>query len=238
MTTKITPPREIAINSVDCRNIIESFAKGFQYNGANIYPDKALKTDVKYLSEDYVNQMLEAKDLEIDKLNFMVERQLAIPMKFYANPVQLEQDKVATELINRVKSEFNLRLAKKDTQTIREIFLEYANTINIQLDENIKWLVRHLKFVYETQGQKWISTKDMLPEPDEDVLIINDVRKWDEKRPVRIMIAHTGFFENQFTIGGPNALTGYHKIKGLYFAVPAILHPESVTHWMPLPKQP
>ena len=84
----------------------------------------------------------------------------------------------------------------------------------------------------------WIKTTDKLPEPNKKVLIIRDVRKWNKERPVRIDIAHTGFFENETIIGGPSALTGYHKMKGIYFAVPAILHPESVTHWMELPLLP
>ena len=84
----------------------------------------------------------------------------------------------------------------------------------------------------------WINTKDRLPEPNKKVLIVRDVRKWDNKRPVTIDIAHTGYLEKETTIGGPNALTGYYKLKGLFFSLPAILHPESVTHWMELPSLP
>jgi hypothetical protein len=84
----------------------------------------------------------------------------------------------------------------------------------------------------------WIKTKDKLPEPNKKVLIVRDVRKWDEKRPVIIDIAYTGVFEKETEVGGPNSLTGYYKMKGIYFSVPAILHPESVTHWMELPSLP
>lgn len=85
---------------------------------------------------------------------------------------------------------------------------------------------------------EWISTKDRLPNVGEKVLIVRNVKKWDEKRPITIDVAHTGFLENETIIGGPIALTGYHKMKGIYFSVPAILHPEEVTHWMPLPELP
>ena len=84
----------------------------------------------------------------------------------------------------------------------------------------------------------WISVKDKLPEPGQRVLIVRNVKKWDEKRPITIDLATTGIFEKERMIGGPNSLTGYHRMKGFYFAVPAILHPESVTHWMPLPDLP
>ncbi len=88
------------------------------------------------------------------------------------------------------------------------------------------------------ENKNWISIKDRLPEPNKRVLIITDVRKWDKTRPIKIEIANTGFFEKEIMIGGPNALTGYHKMKGIYFSVPAILHPEIVTHWMELPNLP
>ncbi|CAN1553348.1 Domain of unknown function DUF551 [Spirosomataceae bacterium] len=84
----------------------------------------------------------------------------------------------------------------------------------------------------------WTKTADRLPEPNKKVLIVRDVRKWDQGRAVSIDIARTGFLENETIIGGPKALTGYHKMKGVYFAVPAVLHPESVTHWMELPSLP
>lgn len=85
---------------------------------------------------------------------------------------------------------------------------------------------------------EWISVKDRLPGIGERVLIVRDVTAWDSKRPRTIDLAHTGFFETETTIGGPVSLTGYHKMKGLYFSVPAILHPDSVTHWMPMPGLP
>ncbi len=81
----------------------------------------------------------------------------------------------------------------------------------------------------------WIRATDKLPEPNQKVLIVRDVRKWDSKRPITIDLAYTGFFEEDTRIGGPIALTGYKDIKGIYFSVPAILHPEEVTHWMSIP---
>jgi hypothetical protein len=90
----------------------------------------------------------------------------------------------------------------------------------------------------DLKTMEWIKTKDRLPEPNKKVLIVRDVRKWDEKRPVTIDIAYTGYSEEEILIGGPIALTGYHKMKGIYFSVPAILHPEEVTYWMELPSLP
>lgn len=81
----------------------------------------------------------------------------------------------------------------------------------------------------------WISTKERLPEPGTEVLIVRDVRKWDKKRSVHVDVAKVGELKRETIIGGPKSLTGYHKLKGIYFAVPAILHPESVTYWQPLP---
>ncbi len=81
----------------------------------------------------------------------------------------------------------------------------------------------------------WISTKDTLPKKGDRVLIIRDVRKWDKKRIPHSDIATVGYLETETKIGGPVSLTGYHNMQGIYFAVPAILHPDSVTHWQPLP---
>lgn len=77
-----------------------------------------------------------------------------------------------------------------------------------------------------------------MPEVGDRVLIVIDVRAWDKKRPRRIEIAHVGSFENPTQIGGPHSLTGYTIIVGKYFSIPAILHPDSVTHWKPLPELP
>lgn len=84
----------------------------------------------------------------------------------------------------------------------------------------------------------WISTKDKLPKPGERVLIIRDVRKWDDKRPIEIDIANVGYLERETRIGGPTSLTGYFNLVGIYFSVPAVLHPDSVTYWKPLPEFP
>ena len=84
----------------------------------------------------------------------------------------------------------------------------------------------------------WISVNDIMPEEGTKVIIVRDVRKWSSKRPITISIADVGYLDEMTRIGGPNSLTGYTNIKGIYFSVPAILHPESVTHWQPLPEAP
>jgi len=92
--------------------------------------------------------------------------------------------------------------------------------------------------VLQGENNGWISVKDRLPNKGENVLIFRDVRKWDEKRIPHIDFAQVGYLEKDTLIGGPNSLTGYSRMQGIYFAVPAILHPESVSHWMPLPEPP
>ena len=83
----------------------------------------------------------------------------------------------------------------------------------------------------------WISTKDRLPEAGQKVLIVRDVRKWDKERKVEVDIANVHFSKKQ-EFGGPNSLTGSGYLKGIYFAVPSILHPDSVTYWQPIPSLP
>lgn len=91
---------------------------------------------------------------------------------------------------------------------------------------------------YQKLSKSWISIKEKLPIPGSEVLIIRDVRKWDSKREVRVGFAKVGFFDEETEIGGPRSLTGYHKMIGIYFAVPSILHPDSVTYWQPAPDLP
>lgn len=85
---------------------------------------------------------------------------------------------------------------------------------------------------------QWISVKDKFPEPNSRVLIVRDVTSWDKTRPIFVDVANVGFLEKETRIGGPNSLTGYATIKGIYFSVPSILHPDSVTHWIQLPELP
>ena len=84
----------------------------------------------------------------------------------------------------------------------------------------------------------WVSVNDRLPKRGDQVLVVIDVRKWDAKRKLRIETAIVGFFDEPTRIGGPVSLTGYKTIQGIYFAIPAIMHPEAITHWMPLPEFP
>lgn len=87
-------------------------------------------------------------------------------------------------------------------------------------------------------NNKWISTKDKLPEPNTKVLIVRDYRKWRKGEKPYVDIATVGFLEQETQVGGPKSLSGYHNLKGVYFAVPAILHPDSVTFWREIPELP
>lgn len=96
-------------------------------------------------------------------------------------------------------------------------------------------LIDLLANAYKKNINGWISTKERLPEADETVLIVRDYRKWDAKRKPYVDIANVGFLEKETQIGGPVSLSGYHNLQGIYFSVPAILHPDSVTFWQPIP---
>lgn len=89
--------------------------------------------------------------------------------------------------------------------------------------------------IKNTINNEWISTKDRLPKAGEKVLIVRDVRPWDKKRKPHVDIANVHFSKKQSSFGGPNSLTGSGYLQGIYFSVPAILNPDSVTYWQPLP---
>lgn len=85
---------------------------------------------------------------------------------------------------------------------------------------------------------KWIkieSQKDM-PEPNQEVLIVCDYTKYGRGRKINHARVHLTIEPRPY--GGPNALTGSGNLQGIYFSIPAILNPETVTHWMPLPQLP
>lgn len=90
----------------------------------------------------------------------------------------------------------------------------------------------------EGQNPKWIKieSQDDMPEPNQEVLIVCDYTKYG--RGTKINHANVHFTVEPRAYGGPNALTGSGKLQGIYFSIPAILNPEVVTHWMPLPQLP
>lgn len=83
---------------------------------------------------------------------------------------------------------------------------------------------------------KWISIKDKKPTPLTEVLVVLDYRPWGHRRRVEIATPH--YTHTRLAYGGPNALTGSGMLNGTYFSIPAIVHPDVVTHWMELPKLP
>jgi hypothetical protein len=76
---------------------------------------------------------------------------------------------------------------------------------------------------------KWISTRDKLPDKGTKVEIIVDVRRWNAKSEPYRTNANVGYFNTSHRIRGRVSITGYFNIKGIYFAAPTVLHPESVT---------
>lgn len=88
----------------------------------------------------------------------------------------------------------------------------------------------------ENNGWIKIESESDMPKPGQEVLIFCDYTKFG--RGVRINKANVHFTTEFQEYGGPNALTGSGTLEGTYFSVPAILKPETVTHWMPLPDAP
>lgn len=94
------------------------------------------------------------------------------------------------------------------------------------------------------EGDKWISVKDRLPDYEQvfpkkvqRVLILMNYEKWGRNEE-RIEIANLHFADEPQHFGGPNSLTGQGYLTGLYYSIPAIINPECVTHWQPLPSPP
>jgi len=83
---------------------------------------------------------------------------------------------------------------------------------------------------------KWISVTESLPKPGTDVLILKDLSKWNRGKHIYKASVHLA--EKPQSYGGPNSLTGRGYLTGVYFAIPAICNPDTITHWMPLPEPP
>jgi hypothetical protein len=123
------------------------------------------------------------------------------------------------ELKNKIAFQLGFLLYSRKSiestvEQIKEIAVDYAN--------DSKWIKIETDFDY--------------PEPNIEVLIVCDYTEYG--RGKKIQQASTHLAETPRPFGGPNALTGSGMLKGIYFAIPAILNPKTVTHWMPIPKLP
>jgi predicted Co/Zn/Cd cation transporter (cation efflux family) len=78
----------------------------------------------------------------------------------------------------------------------------------------------------------WIKIEDEKPKPNTRVLVYCNYEKYNRKNVSHIAEVH--YSEKYINYGGPMSLTGKGKLIGIYFAIPAILSPETVTHWYPL----
>lgn len=95
-----------------------------------------------------------------------------------------------------------------------------------------------LSFAEEYANQsRWISCSEKLPEANQEVLILTDYTEYGRPKK-RIDIASVHFAEENIRFGGPNSLSGQGFLKGIYFAIPAILNPDVVKFWQPLPETP
>lgn len=119
------------------------------------------------------------------------------------------------------------------TETLKELIREKDLTIKSVNEENAD-LRRKLKAEKLKNKKPWICIKEHPPTPGTEILAKLDYTKWGHGKSVRQ--SSVRFSEFEISYGGPHALTGAGKLKGLYFSIPAILHPEVVTHYINLPE--
>lgn len=67
-------PKEVTINEYDVAKMKKSFSLGYQYSNVKVFPHKSLPSDIKYLSENHVKELLSDKDKEIKRLNLEIAR--------------------------------------------------------------------------------------------------------------------------------------------------------------------
>lgn len=80
---------------------------------------------------------------------------------------------------------------------------------------------------------RWIDMNDRKPLPATKVLVLLDYTEY--RRDKRVEIAHVYSTAEPMRYGGPNSVTGQGWLTGLYFAIPSIVAPGIVSHWMELP---
>lgn len=80
---------------------------------------------------------------------------------------------------------------------------------------------------------RWIDMIDRKPLPAKKVLVLLDYTPYD--RDKRVEIAYTYSTASPIRYGGPRSLSGQGWLTGLYFAIPSIVAPGIVSHWMELP---
>lgn len=125
---------------------------------------------------------------------------------------------------------------------IEKLAKDYHDNTMIGFVGDFELSSEYLKYAY-TEGfqscqelNEWISVEDRLPEPNQQVLVVCDYTVYG--RSIFLHIASVYNANKPIEYGGPNALTGRGKLTGIYFCIPAILAPKTVTHWQPLPPPP
>lgn len=120
--------------------------------------------------------------------------------------------------------------------------IQWFDSILNPVETILRCQERKYKNIVQTEKEytndKWIKIESEvdMPNPKTYVLVILDYTEYG--RGKRIEIAHVNYTEEYIPYGGPNSLTGSGMLKGIFFSIPAILHPKTVTHWMPLPELP
>lgn len=137
-----------------------------------------------------------------------------------------------------IKEGYELIPMSDITDEARQIALEWMNGFDEWMKSDIKEKQKLASDImnYHRKQTEWIDVKKQKPDPDQEVLVVLDYREWDRER--RVETARVHHSEQQIRYGGPNALTGSGTLTGTYFSIPAIVHPDVVTHWMPKPPLP
>ena len=112
----------------------------------------------------------------------------------------------------------------------------HISSINVRY-ENYQDIVNEVALEYHRLMSEWVSVDERLPESGIKVLIQTDYTEYG-KEIKNTEIANVSFTEHEIPFGGPYALSGRGMLKGIYFSIPAILNPDVVKYWIPLPQPP
>lgn len=96
------------------------------------------------------------------------------------------------------------------------------------------------KYVLEQDKYKWVDIEERKPDVSENgkfhyVLVKLDYTPYGMGIKVEKASVHESPKQGT-NYGGPSSLTGSGRLYGVYFALPSIVAPNIVTHWMELPK--
>ena len=118
-----------------------------------------------------------------------------------------------------------------------ENFEQFDDKSTFGYNHNTPKIIDEISIEYHRLMSEWVSVDERLPESGIKVLIQTDYTEYG-KEIKNTEIANVSFTEHEIPFGGPYALSGIGMLKGIYFSIPAILNPDVVKYWMPLPQPP